>query len=317
MSLNQRHLKREGNLFEKIIDLDNIRLASKKAMRGKSSQEGVKKFLLNEEENILEIQRILKEKTFTTSEYKKFEVFDGKRREISQLPFFPDRVVHHSLLNVLEPIFVKTYTADSYSCIKKRGIHKASFKLRNSLRDKNGAKYCLKFDIEKFYPNVSGEILKKLLRRKFKDKDVLWLLDDIIDSSDGLPIGSYTSQYLSNYFLTYFDHCVKEVLRVKYYMRYCDDGVILAESKEQLWEWFYKIKEYLEKELNLNIKGNYRVFPVDNIGIDWCGYVHFREYTLIRKSIKKNYIKSRNKKNWNGWLVYCNSRNLRQKYENN
>lgn len=310
-------MKRIGNLFDKICDRENIILAEKIASRGKGTQKNVIKHKLNYEENIGELENILRNKTYTTSEYKNFSIKEkGKMRDISSLPFFPDRIVQHAIMNVLEPIFVSTYTSNTYSCIKGRGVHKASFRLRKHLKE-DDYKYCLKIDIKKFFPSIDNQILKDLLRRKFKDEDLLWLLDDIIDSAKGLPIGSYVSQYFSNFYLTYFDHWVKEDLNVKAYLRYCDDMIFLSNSKEELWYWFSKIMDYFESNLKLEIKSNYQVFPIEIRGIDWCGYKHFKDYTLIRKSIKKNYKKNKNKKNHYGWLKHCNSINLRNKYENN
>ena len=251
-------MKRIGNLYQKIIDIDNLKLADKKARKGKNKQYGVIKHIQNEEKDILNLHEDLKNKTFTTSEYKTFKISDGKEREIHSLPFYPDRIVHHSVVNILEPIFMSIFTTDTYSCIKGRGVHKASYKLRKYLKDEENTKYCLKLDIKKFYPSIDNGILKKMLRRKFKDEELLSLLDNIIDSSKGIPIGSYLSQFFANFYLTYFDHWVKEDLKVRYYLKYCDDMIILSSNKEELWEWFYKIKDYLHEELNLEVKGNYQ-----------------------------------------------------------
>lgn len=310
-------MKRYGNLYEKVISVDNLMLASKRSRKGKSKQYGVIKHLKNEKQNILELHDTLKNKSFTTSEYKVFKISDGKEREIFQLPYYPDRIVHTALINVLEPIFVSTFTSDTYSCIKGRGVHKASYDLRKVLKENvEGTKYCLKLDIVKFYPSINNEILKQLLRRKFKDKDLLYLLDDIIDSTNGVAIGSFTSQFFGNFYLTYFDHWVKEVMKVENHFRYSDDMLLLSDSKEQLWEWFYKIKEYLEVNLDLEIKGNYQVFPVSKRGINFLGYLHYHTHTLIRKTIKKKYIKNKNKLNHRGWLIHADSINLMMKYEN-
>lgn len=311
----QRLMKRIGNLYESIINIENLKLADIKARKGKRNQYGVIKHVKNEEENTQKLHETLINKSFKTSDYKVFKISDGKEREIYSLPFYPDRILHHSIMNILEPIFVSMFTADTYSCIKGRGVHKASYNLRKALKDVNGTKYCLKLDIRKFYPSIDNSILKKLLRKKFKDRDLLNLLDNIIDSTKGIPIGSYTSQFFANYYLTYFDHFIKEELKVKYYFRYCDDILILSDNKEDLWKYFKQIKHYLEKELKLEIKSNYQVFPVSVRGIDWCGYKHYHSHTLIRKSIKKKYIKNKKKINHFGWLKHCNSINLRNKYE--
>jgi RNA-directed DNA polymerase len=127
-----------------------------------------------------------------------------------RLPYFPDRITHHAVMNILEPIFMQLFTSDTYSCIKKRGIHAAALAVKKALRNEPATRYCLKLDIKKFYPNIDHQVLKHLLRRKFKDEDLLWLLDEIIDSAPGLPIGNYLSQYFANFYLTYFDHWIKK-----------------------------------------------------------------------------------------------------------
>lgn len=309
-------MKRHSNLYEKIISIENLKLADKKARKGKHNYKELKKHIQNEEQNIQDLHQILKDRNFKTSEYTTFKIYEGKERIISKLPYFPDRLLQHAVLLVLEPIFVSTFTADTYSCIRGRGVHKASYNLRKALQNKEETKYCLKLDIKKFYPNVDNEILMTLLRRKFKDKDLLNLLENIIMSMKGLPIGSYTSQFFANFYLTYFDHLVKEELKVKYYFKYCDDIVILSDNKEELRFWFFQIKEYL-CSLNLEIKSNYQIFPVEKRGIDWVGFKHYHTHTLIRKSIKKNYIRSKHKERWNSWLIHANTINLKQKYENN
>ncbi|MNR07043.1 reverse transcriptase [compost metagenome] len=175
-------------------------------------------------------------------------------------------------------------------------------------------------DIVKFYPNVDHDILKALLRKKFKDNDLLWLLDEIIDSADGLPIGNYLSQYFANFYLTYFDHWIKEQKGVKYYFRYADDIVILSNNKPHLHEILFDIKQYLSTNLKLQVKGNYQVFPVEARGIDFVGYKFYHTHTLLRKSIKKRFAKAVSKtKNkaiiaaYNGWAKHCDSKHLLKK----
>lgn len=128
-------MKRIGNLYNKICSLDNLFLADKKAGKGKSKQYGVIEHNKNKMENILKLQEMLINKTYKTSEYHIFEIEEPKIRKIYRLPYYPDRITHHATLNVLEPIFVRTFTADTYSCIKGRGIHKASYKLRRDIRN--------------------------------------------------------------------------------------------------------------------------------------------------------------------------------------
>lgn len=317
-------MKRLNNIYEKIISIENLMLADQKAQKGKSKQYGVVLHNKNQEENILKLHEMLKNKTYKTSEYKVFKVFEPKERDVYQLPFYPDRICHHAVMNVLEPIFVAVFTADSYSCIKGRGIHKASTNLRKALQKKEETTYCLKLDIRKFYPNIDHDILKALLRRKFKDEDLLWLLDEIIDSAPGLPIGNYLSQYLANFYLTYFDHWVKEDLGVKYYFRYADDIVILHKNKVYLNHLLKTIENYFKKHLKLEVKENWQMFPVEKRGIDFVGYVHFHTHVLLRKSIKKRFAKML-KRNPNrasiasyiGWTKHCNSKNLLKKLNPN
>ena len=224
-------------------------------------------------------------------------------------------------MNVLEPIFVASFTADTYSCIKGKGIHAAVYALRRALKDVPGTQYCLKLDIRKFYPSIDNVILKQQLRRKFKDEELLSLLSGIIDSAAGLPIGNYLSQYFSNFYLTPFDHWLKQDKRVKYYFRYADDIVILSDNKAYLHKLLSDIREYLTTKLNLNVKDNYQVFPVAARSIDFVGYRFYHTHTLLRKSIKKNFVRMiarrKNKASiasYNGWLKHCDSRNLRKKY---
>jgi RNA-directed DNA polymerase len=219
----------------------------------------------------------------------------------------------------LEPIFVSNFTVDTYSCIKKRGIHKLLETLKHDLKDIEGTQYCLKLDIKKFYPSIDHDVMKKLLRRKFKDKDLLWLLDEIIDSADGLPIGNYLSQYLANFYLSYFDHWLKEVHGVRYYYRYADDIVILARTKPALHGLLVEIRKYLG-ELKLEVKENHQVFPVDARGIDFVGYVFRHSHIRIRKSIKKNFARKlaknpnhKSKPSYLGWFSHCDAKHLTHK----
>lgn len=313
-------MKRYGNLYEEICSIDNLKLAEKKARKGKQSQYGVKLFDRNSEDLLINLHHILMNNEFKTSEYTIYKIFDGKEREIYRLPYYPDRIVHHAILNKLESIFVKTFTTDTYSCIKKRGIHKCLINLNKALRDRANTYYCLKLDIRKFYPSIDNTILKCLLKRKFKDVRLLSLLNNIIDSCGGLPVGNYLSQHLANFYLSYFDHWLKEVVKVKYYFRYCDDIVILDGSKGTLRSILNEIKQYLEINLKLTLS-NYQIFPVESRGIDFLGYVSFHTHILLRKTIKLKWINmlryypnKKSKASYNGWLLYCNSINLKNKY---
>jgi len=316
-------MKRIKNLYRQICSIENLQLADSIARKGKLKQPGIIAHDKHREDNIRKLHDMLINRTYKNSEYTTFTIFEPKERLIFRLPYYPDRIVHHAIMNIMEPVFVSMFTADTYSCIKKRGIHAAARAVKEALRDNVGTSYCLKLDIKKFYPNVDHDILKQLLRRKIKDQDLLWLLNVIIDSADGLPIGNYLSQYFANFYLTYFDHWLKEDILVKYYFRYADDMVILSDNKEYLHKVLAKIRIYLQERLKLTIKNNYQIFPVDSRGIDFVGYVFRHSHTLLRKSIKQNFARmlSKNKNtqsvaSYYGWAIHCDSKNLLKKLLN-
>lgn len=317
-------MKRYGNLFDKIINKKNIFDAHNKAKKGKKKYQTVIKFEEKLTDNINKIHDILKNKEYKVSEYIiDTRVERGKERIIFKLPYSPDRVIHHCLLQIIEPILAKTYIKDTYQSIKGRGIHKAKDRVKMFLTDKPNTQYCLKIDIKKFYPSVNNEILKNLIRKKIKCKDTLWLMDEIIDSTKGLPIGNYTSQTFGNFYLSYFDHFVKEKLKVKYYVRYADDMVFFSNSKEKLHLIKIQIENYLNKELDLQLKSNWQIFPTYTRGVDFLGFRFFNRFILIRKSIKKAYCKTIKQKqsiqnmqkfaSYYGWLIASNSYNLIRK----
>lgn len=276
----------------------------------------------NRDANIQALHEALVNKTFKTSRYHTFLIYEPKEREIYQLPYYPDRIVHHAIMNILEPIWMSVFTADTYSCIVGRGIHAIVRKLKVVLKDKDNTQYCLKLDIKKFYPSIDHDILKSIIRRKIKDNDLLTLLDSIIDSANGVPIGNYLSQYFANLYLAYFDHWIKETMKVKYYYRYADDIVILNSSKDELHGLFNDIQQYLNKNLKLKIKSNYQIFPVDVRGIDFVGYRFYHTHILLRKSIKKSFARAVKRagkyskqvqSSYYGWAKHCNSKNLLKK----
>lgn len=313
-------MKRFNNLYEKICSLENLQLADTKARKGKADQYGVRAHDNNREANISSLHQRLKDKFYKTSAYTTFKIYEPKEREIFRLPYYPDRITHHAVMNILEPVFTSVFTKDTYSCIKGKGIHAAARYIKKALKDLPGTQYCLKLDIKKFYPNIDHDVLKALLRRKFKDADLIWLLDEIIDSASGVPIGNYLSQYFANFYLTYFDHWIKEIKRVKYYFRYADDLVILSGSKSFLHQLLHDIRLYLESNLKLQVKENYQVFPVDARGIDFVGYRFYHTHTLLRKAIKKNFARMivlrknlQSIASYYGWAKHCNSNHLLKK----
>lgn len=283
----------------------------------------------NKDKLLLDLQRKLINGEYETSEYYVFKIYEPKEREIFKLPYYPDRIVHHAIMNIMEPIWVSAFIKGTYSCIRKRGMHKALRDVKFALKDEINTQYCLKLDIRKFYPSIDHDILKTIIRKKIKDKRLLSLLDEIIESAQGVPIGNYLSQFFANLYLTYLDHWIKEQKKVRYYFRYADDIVILGGDKQQLRDLFYDIQDYLNNKLKLNFKDNWQIFKVDSRGIDFVGYRVFHTHTLLRKRIKKRFCKKINKLNkkqnldkdtykqkicsYIGWIKYCNGRNLLNK----
>ena len=327
-------MKRIGNLYAKVISLDNLRLADERARRGKTRTYGVRHHDENREKNLIDLHVALATKTYRTSEYNVFKVYKPKERDIYRLPYYPDRIVHHAIMNVVEPIWHKTFTRNTFSCIKGRGIEGCARYVRKIIRKYEGRPlYCLKIDIRKFYPSIDHEIMKQIVRRRIKDRDLLWLIDEIIDSTDGLPIGNYLSQHLANLYLCYLMHYVNEVLRVDA-AEYADDIVFFADNKTRLHGVLKQVKMYLSKNLKLQLKSNWQIFPIsmnryDRHGraLDYVGYKFFRHQQLLRKSIKQNMARQAAKLNrqdidikqykqciapWLGWCIHSNSINFLQ-----
>jgi retron-type reverse transcriptase len=219
---------------------------------------------------------------------------------------FRDRVVHHALCNIIEPIFEGSFIFDSYACRKGKGIHAASKRLTQftrRARNKWGSSfYCLKADISKFFPTVKHQILSSILRKKVACAETIWLMEEILfsagdrddHSSCGLPIGNLTSQLWANVYLNELDHFVKEILGVKFYIRYMDDIIILDHYKKYLSGIMNQIKSFLEERLSLRLNEKTSIFPIGQ-GIDFVGYRTWPDFKLIRKSSIKR-IKTRLKK---------------------
>lgn len=320
-------MKRYGNLYEKIIDLKNLRLADEKARKGKANTWGVNVHDTNRDANIFALHNILIKDGYKNSPYKVFTTITdaGKEREIYQLPYYPDRIMHHAIMNIMEPIWTSVLTADTYSCIKGRGIHGVVRKMKTALKDTAGTKYCLKLDVRKFYPSINHDVLKQLLRKKIKDMRLLALLDEIIDSAPGVPIGNYLSQFFANIYVAYFDHWIKEVRKEQHYYRYADDIVVLHADKGHLHDLLADIATYLKNNLQLEVKSNWQVFPVDSRGIDFVGYVFRHSHVRLRKSIKKSWARKAGRLRkagvprkglkqslscYSGWAKHCNGINL-------
>ena len=327
-------MKRKGNIYEKIIDKDNIRKAIIYASKQKKKRKNVKKVLDNIDYYANEIYKMLKNKTYVPSPYQEVIIHDGarkKERTIYKPCFYPDQCIHWALMLQIEPILSRGMYDYSCACVKGRGIHYALKYIKRILvQDRKNTKYCLKLDVKKFYPSIDKEILKKKFRRVIKCRDTLWLIDLIIDTlENGVPIGNYTSQWFANFYLQDLDHFIKEQLKVPYYVRYMDDMVLFHRNKKELHKIKSKIGEFLTQE-KLSIKENWTLFKLtDNNPLDFVGYRFYRGYTTLRRGnflrIKRRMKKISKKEiltkkdagavvSYRGVLTHANSYNFNQKY---
>lgn len=312
--------KRFGNLKQKIVSEENILESISNSQKCKANTPGVKLFKRSIEENLDNIFKMLNNSTYKTSKYKIFILNNIKERTVYKLPYYPDRIIHHTLMNVLEPIFKKWFIKNTYSCIKGRGIIKCKNDIEKALNENADLKYCLKLDIKQFYASIDQNILIDAIKTKIKDKWCIDILTEIIKSVEsGIPIGNYLSQFFANIYLNKMDHWCKEVLRLKYYYRYCDDIVILSNDKRHLYKVYRQINQRVSF-LKLKLKKP-KIFPIES-GIDFIGYVFHHKYTLLRKRIKMNFKRKFNKykhdhhknkkviSSYYGWVMHCDGIHL-------
>ena len=282
-------VKKIKNVYPLIYSTENLVKSQYTSQKGKKNRGEVKAFNDNLNDNLSILYSLLRDETFEPGIYRTKKIYDPKERDIMIAPFFPDRIVHHCIINVLAPHWYHIFIGNTYACIKGRGTHKCMEDVHRALiTDRIGTRYCLKIDIRKFYDNVDHSVLKQIIRYSIADESLLSLLDKIIDSNGkekGLPIGNFTSQYLANLYLAYFDHWVKEELGVKYYYRYMDDIVVLGEDKAWLHYILDSFALYLGAELKVEIKPNWQIFPVDDRGIDYVGFKQNHYGILLRKGI--------------------------------
>lgn len=282
-----------SGIYKKIYYFQNLHAAYLKARRCKRYRQEVLKFTANLEENLIAIQNELIWKLYKPLPFRDFYVFDPKERLI-QAPAFRDRIIHHALCNLIEPLFDKKFIYDSYACRAYKGTHRAIMraqKFMQKAKREHGNFYILKADISKYFPSINHAILKNIIRRTIACKDTLWLIDLIIDNKSeqecGLPIGALTSQLFANIYLNEFDHFMKEELSVKFYIRYMDDFIILHQSKDYLKHLLKEAELFLGCRLFLTLNRKTQIFPYKH-GLDFCGYRIWTTHILPRKrNIKK------------------------------
>lgn len=300
--------KKLRNIYYLFYSNENLCKSQWTAQKGKHDHSDIKRFNENILENLDALWAMLKYETYEPGEYRVKKIYDPKERDIMIAPFFPDRIIHHCIINVLGQHWTHLFIENTYSCIKGRGTHKCMKDVHKALmRDKKGTRMCLKTDITKFYDNIDHASLKRIIRYTIADEQVLRLLDKIIDSNGkekGLPIGNFTSQYLANLYLAYFDHWVVEELAAMvrkrfgcklYYFRYMDDMVFLCETSEALHFVLDMAGLYLAAELKVEFKHNWQIFPVDDRCVDFVGFKQSHFGILLRKSILLKFYKKSEK----------------------
>lgn len=297
-------MRREGNIIQEIVEYGNMSDSFDQVLRGtvrKQCREG-KELLAHREEVIANLQREIADGTFTVTEYRERDIYEyGKHRRL-QIVAMERRIGCNAIMNVVDKHLHARYIRTSGASIKRRGTHDMMLQVSRVLKDNPHIRYAYQYDIRHFYDNVVHKVAKDAFAHVFKDKILLKILGSLIDMLEtGISFGLRISQATGNLILSiHIDHHLKDEMGVKHYFRYCDDGLVLAESKAELWLIRDAIHEMLEA-IGLEIKPNERVFPVSE-GIDFVGYKIYPDHVLLRKRIKKKFaakikkIKSRKRR---------------------
>ncbi len=300
--------------YDNIISLGNLLKAWPEFLNDKRNRLDIQEFQRHLMDNIFSLHADLKNKTYKHSNYQAFKINDPKPRDIHKASV-KDRLCHHAIYRILYPYFDKKFIYDSYSCRLDKGTHKAMELFRYFFRkvSKNNTKTCwvLKCDIRKFFASIDHEILKEILSKYLFDKDTLWLLGQVIDSFEtkcstpsvqhiyamadmkkGLPLGNLTSQLLVNIYMNEFDQFMKHKLKVKYYIRYADDFVILSEDKTELDNLLRYIDVFLRDQLKLNLHPDKVYIRTISSGVDFLGWVHFPKHRVLRGATKRRMFRN-------------------------
>lgn len=341
------------NVYAEICSFENLYKAYLNARKNKRFRDEVLSFTNNLEEYLFDIQKDLINHTYKIGEYREFYIYEPKKRLVMALPF-KDRVIQWAIYQVVNPMFSKGYTTDSYACIEGRGTHQAVQRLHYWLKQVNRKPnkwYYLKLDIAKYFYRIDHEVIINILRKKIKDKQLMSLFENIINSETpfglelsiydpalsgrvthcGMPIGNLTSQMFANIYLNELDQYIKRELKIHYYIRYMDDVIILADDKAKLHEYKHLIDTFLQERLKLSLNNKTAIRPI-TLGIEFLGYKLWATHIKLRKStalkmkrrlngVKKAYFKGKIQlsdvqatvNSYMGMLKYCNSYNLRNK----
>jgi len=307
-------MKRHKHLFERFCTLENLFAASREALKGKRCKPPVARFFAEQEKEVVALVSELREERYAHGRYHYFTIHEPKERVVAAAPF-RDRVVHHAIVRMIEPIFEKRFIPDSFACRVGKGTHAA---LRRASEFARRYRFALKCDVAKYFPSIDHEILLALLRRAIGDERLLQVIETVLAShSDGveqewsggdlltvklrprgLPIGNLTSQFFANVYLNELDHFVKHSLRVRGYVRYVDDFLLFGDERERLRECGLAIRQKLA-ELRLRINPDkYRLLPTRH-GVDFVGFVSFADG---RRRVRKANVRAFERRlRWQLW----------------
>lgn len=264
-------------------------------IKGKRQRKDVNEFSLSLMDNIIELHHDLLDQSYKHGPYQAFKINDPKPRQIHKSSV-RDRLLHHAVYRILYPFFDKVFIADSFSCRNNKGTHRALNRFRSFAykASKNNARTCwiLKCDIKKFFENINHDILLEILEKHIEDKNIIWLCREIVGSfNPGLPLGNLTSQLFVNIYMNESDQYMKHGLRVKYYIRYADDFVILSHDKDYFLELLPKIGDFLEEKLKLQLHPDKIFLKTLYSGIDFLGWVHFPDHRVLRTVTKRRIMR--------------------------
>lgn len=300
--------KRINNIYDQALTFNKIRNAFYRTSKCKKRKSDRIKFELYLEDNIIDIYKKLKNQTYEVGRYNVFKVYEPKERIIYSLPFY-DRVIQQLYVyEYIMPYMIPKFISGSYACIPKKGLHICVSDLQKNMRIAAriwNNPYFVKYDISKFFYSINREILYNIIKKYYKDKKFLNLTKKFIEanmgegSKKGIPIGNYTSQYFANIYMNELDQYIKKELKIKYYIRFMDDGILIVENKQKAKEVLEKISGFVSKKLDLKLNNKTCYFPVKN-GCVFCGYRIYNNYKLIKRA-NINRVKKRIRKWNNKW----------------
>jgi RNA-directed DNA polymerase len=281
-------MKRIGNLFAEIVEYGNLRLAAYKASRGKRDRPQIRVFLQNLDANLNALAEKLRDGTIELGRSRQFTMNNPKPRIIT-VPPFEERVLHHAIINVCEPHFERWLIADTYACRVGKGQVAA---LARAAEFSRKGRWFLKLDIRKYFDSIPHNNLIRQLQRRFKDPDLLDLLEKMIRShrslhGAGIPIGSLVSQHFANFYLDAFDRFVKETLRIGAYVRYMDDMALWSDADDELETALVRGRDFLQDLLGLELKTAY--INRTEHGLNFLGCRLFRTHTILNRRSRRRF----------------------------